>query len=133
MDKIKIEPAFVDDRGSIWDFLTDEEIHHVGYLISKKNSVRGKHYHKEQRQYTLVLSGKMKVVTKNLQDVDAKIEEMILNKMEMVMFTPYCYHSLEALEDTECLVLTSKGRKEQDYERDTIRVENIKNYKLTLF
>lgn len=129
MDKIKFKPAFVDERGSIWDFLTDENIHHVGFLISKKNSIRGKHYHKEQMQHTLVLKGKLKIVTKNLLDENAPIEELILNEMEMVLFPPYCYHSLEALEDSRCLVLTSKGRGGQDYERDTIRVNDIKNYK----
>ena len=62
MEIRKISPAFEDDRGSIWDFLTDETIHHVGFLITKKNSIRGKHFHKEQKQYTLVTKGKMKIV-----------------------------------------------------------------------
>ena len=124
MDKIKIEPAFTDERGSIWDFLTNVEVQHVGFLISKKNSIRGKHYHKEQEQYTLVLNGKMKIITKNLQSQDAKIEEMTLGRMEIVRFPPFCYHALEALEDSECLVLTSKGRAGQDYEKDTFRLKD---------
>ena len=37
MEIKKLSPAFVDERGSIWDFLTDDTIHHCGYLISKKN------------------------------------------------------------------------------------------------
>ena len=45
MDKIKLKPAFVDERGSIWDIVSDDTIHHSGYLISKKNSIRGKHFH----------------------------------------------------------------------------------------
>ena len=36
MTIIKLSAAFEDERGSIWDLLTDEEIHHVGFLISKK-------------------------------------------------------------------------------------------------
>lgn len=130
MNKTKIEAAFVDERGSIWDFLTDKEVHHVGFLISKKNSIRGKHYHKEQEQYTLVLNGKMKIITKNIQNKDSKVEETILEKMEMVKFPPFYYHALESLEDSECLVLTSKGRAGQDYEEDTIRVNDIENYEV---
>ena len=74
MEITKIEPAFEDERGSIWDFLTDETTHHIGFLVSKKGSIRGSHYHKEQKQYTLVTKGKIKVTIKNLQDVNSQIE-----------------------------------------------------------
>ncbi|MGI0021285.1 MAG: WxcM-like domain-containing protein [Nitrososphaeraceae archaeon] len=125
----KIEPAFVDERGSIWDFLTNDEIHHVGFLISRRGSIRGKHYHKEQRQYTLVLNGKIRIVTKNLLENNSKIERFELNKMEMVLFPPFCYHSIESIEDSECLILTSKSRENLDYEKDTVRVADIESFK----
>ena len=73
MEIRKISPAFEDDRGSIWDFLTDETVHHVGFLVSKKGAIRGKHFHKEQRQYTLVQKGKIKVTIKNLEDKNSII------------------------------------------------------------
>lgn len=126
----KIEPAFVDERGSIWDLLTDETIHHIGFLKSKKGSVRGKHYHKEQQQFTLVLSGKIKVVVRNLLEKNSKLETSELNKMEMVFFPPFHYHSIEALEDSECLVFTTKSRSGTGYEDDTFRVPNIESFKL---
>jgi dTDP-4-dehydrorhamnose 3,5-epimerase-like enzyme len=110
MEITKIEPAFEDERGSIWDFLTDENIHHIGFLISKKDSVRGSHYHKEQKQYTLVTKGKIKVTVKDLQDNDSKIETKELSVMEMVFFPSYYYHSIEAIEDAECLVLQKVGK-----------------------
>ena len=130
MDVTKLKPAFEDERGSIWDLLTDEEIHHVGFLISKKNSIRGKHYHKEQTQYTIVLNGTLKIITKNLLDSTSTIEEHILHEMDMIVFPPFCYHSLESSEDSKCMVLTSKGRGGEDYEKDTIRVNDIQNYVL---
>ena len=46
----------------------------------------------------------------------------------MMVFSPFCYHSLESIEDSKCIVLTSKGRGGQDYEKDTIRVDDIENY-----
>lgn len=128
---IRIEPAFVDGRGSIWDLLTNEQIDHVGMLISKKGSIRGKHYHKEQKQYTLVLNGKIRIVTKDISKKDSKIERLDLNEMEMVLFPPFCYHSLEALEDSKCLIFTSKSRDMNSYEEDTIRVDNIESFELT--
>ena len=131
MEKIKITPAFVDERGSIWDLLMNEQIDHVGMLISKKGSIRGKHYHKVQKQYTLVLKGKIRIVTKNVTKADSKIESLDINEMEMVLFPPFYYHSLEALEDSKCLIFTSKSRIGNSYEEDTIRIENIESFKLT--
>lgn len=130
MEITKIKPAFEDDRGSIWDFLTDETIHHIGFLISKKNAIRGKHYHKEQKQYTLVLNGKIKVTVKDLLNNESVIETKELGKMDMVFFPPYLYHSIEALEDSECLIFTSKSRKDSGYEDDTFRIQDINSFKL---
>jgi dTDP-4-dehydrorhamnose 3,5-epimerase-like enzyme len=130
VDIKKIEPAFEDERGSIWDFLTDETTHHIGFLISKKDSIRGSHYHKEQKQYTLVMKGKIKVTTKNLQNNNSEIEIKELTAMEMVLFPPYCYHSIEAIDDAECLIFTSKSRKGTGYEDDTFRVKDITSFKL---
>ena len=130
MDKIKLKPAFVDERGSIWDIVGDDIIHHSGYLISKKNSIRGKHFHKEQKQYTILLHGKMRILIKNLLNPDAKLEIIDLNEMEMILIPPFHYHSLEAIENSECLILTSKSRTNTGYENDTIRVNDIESFTL---
>ncbi len=130
MEIIKIKPAFTDERGNIWDFLTGEEINHIGFLESKKNSIRGKHFHKEQKQFTLVLNGHVKIIGKNLLDENSKIEEFELKKMEMVVFPPFYYHAIESIEDSECLIFTSKSRKDSGYEEDTIRIDDLKSFKL---
>jgi len=131
MEVKKIEPAFEDERGSIWDYLTDEDIHHIGFLKSKKGAVRGKHYHKEQKQYTLVTKGKIRVIGKNLLENNSQIEIQELNEMEMVFFPPHYYHSIEAIEnDAECLVFTSKSRKGTGYEEDTFRIQDINSFEL---
>jgi dTDP-4-dehydrorhamnose 3,5-epimerase-like enzyme len=126
----KIKPVFVDERGSIWDFLTGKVIHHIGFLVTKKGAVRGKHFHKEQKQYTLVTKGKMKIVVKELNNNDSKIQEFELKAYDMIMFPPYCYHSIEAIEDSECMVFTSKSRENDGYEEDTYRIENIDSFTL---
>ena len=126
----KITPVFEDERGSIWDYLTGQTIHHVGFLITKKGAIRGKHYHKEQKQYTLVTKGKMKIVVKDLKNKNSLIEELELGVNDMVLFPPYCYHSIQAIEDSECLVFTSKSREGENYEDDTYRVEDISSFTL---
>jgi len=127
MEIKKIEPAFEDERGSIWDLLTNDTIHHIGLLISKKGSIRGKHFHKEQKQYTLVLNGRVRISTKNLLEKNSELKSFELKKMNMVLFPPFHYHSIEALEDSTCLILTSKSRQGSDYEKDTIRIDDIHN------
>ena len=130
MEIIKLNPAFVDDRGSIWDLLSDDTIHHSGYLISKKNSIRGKHYHEEQKQYTLLLKGSMKLSIKNLKDPKSSLEVFVLGPFEMILIPPFYYHSLEALEDCECIIFTSKSRSNMGYEEDTFRIENIDSFSM---
>jgi len=126
----KIKPAFRDKRGAIYDFLTDGNIHHVGMVTIKKNYIRGKHFHKKQDQYTLVYKGKVRIVTKNLNKKNSKIESFLLKKMEMVLFPAFWYHSVEALEDSDCIVFTSKSRKGKGYEKDTFKINDIKSFTL---
>ena len=126
----KIKPVFSDERGSIYDVLTDENIHHVGYFTIKSGSIRGKHYHKEQKQYTWVHKGRIKVRTKNLLDKNAKIEELELGEMEMILFPTHCYHEIIGINDSECMVFTSKSRDGNLYEEDTFRVNNIESFNL---
>ena len=130
MEIEKIKPVFVDERGSIWDFLTGETIHHVGFLVTKKGAIRGKHFHKEQKQYTLVTKGKMKIIVKDLKNNDSVIQEFELEANDMIMFPPFHYHSIEAIVDSECLVFTSKSRKGEGYEDDTYRIDNINSFRL---
>jgi len=130
MEIKKIKPVFVDERGSIWDLLTDEVIQHVGFLVTRKGAIRGKHFHKEQKQYTLVTKGRMKIIVKDLKNNDSSIKEFELGVNDMIMFPPYHYHSIEALEDSECLVFTSKSRKDTGYEDDTYRIDNINLFRL---
>ena len=72
----------------------------------------------------------MKLVTKNLLDKNAEVVVTELNEMDIVLFPPFCYHALEATEDYECLIFTSKSREGTGYEEDTFRVQDIESFKL---
>ena len=130
MEITKITPVFTDDRGSLWDLLTNENIKHIGFLNSKKNSVRAKHFHKKEKQYTLVLKGKAKVIIKNLLNEKSPIETFELNEMEIILIPPYYYHSVESLTDSQILFFSTITRSEGGYENDTVKVENIESFKL---
>ena len=126
----KIKPVFSDNRGDIYDILADTSIQHVGFFTIKKNCVRGKHFHKEQKQYTWVKKGHVKVKVKNLLEKNSKIEEIELKEMDMILFPPYYYHEVTGISDSECLVLTSKTRQGNSYEEDTFRVSDIESFEL---
>ena len=128
MKIIKIKPAFKDKRGAIYDFLTGVNIQHAGMVTIKKNHIRAQHYHKKQNQYTLVYKGRVKIVTKNLLKKNSKVESFVLKKMEMVLFPACWYHSVQALEYSECVVFTSVNRLGKGYEKDTFKVADINSF-----
>lgn len=121
--KTKINPAFEDERGTIYDLLDKEDIHHIGMITSRKGSVRGNHYHKYARQITYILSGKMELTLKDMNDKNAKLQKMILGEGDVVDIPAMIAHSLEALEETTFLIFTDKQRADGGYEDDTYRVE----------
>ena len=130
MEIKKISPAFTDERGTITDLLTNVKVDHIGHIFSNSGAIRGRHFHKEQTQWTLVLKGKLKVIEKNLLKKDSEIFSAELEPMDIICTPPNTYHSHEALEDTEYLVFTTKGREGTAYEEDTIRVEDLDSFEL---
>ncbi len=120
---IKIKPIASDGRGYIADILNDESIKHVGIITCKAGSVRGKHYHKKQKQYTFVIKGKLKLVVKDLKAKTSKPKESIIKEMDIAEIPPYFYHSMEALDDSTILTLSSKSRSGNKFEDDTFRIK----------
>ncbi len=112
---------FEDDRGIIADIFYKESINHVAILSSKKNSVRGNHYHKATTQHTMIIRGVMQYWYKSLEQ-DAKVSSITLFEGDIISSPPNQVHALLALEDYECLVFTEGVRGGEDYEKDTFRV-----------
>lgn len=127
----KIKPAFSDDRGEIYDILADPSIQHIGLFTINKDSVRGKHFHKEEKQWIFVQKGQIKVKTKNLLEKNSKVEETELEEMDLIYFPPYCYHAIIGISDSECLVFTSKSREGNSYEEDNYKVSDIESFELS--
>lgn len=67
MKKISLKKNFVDSRGFIQDILYKKKINHITLIASKKNSVRGNHYHKKTIQYTYVIKGSVEYFFKSLK------------------------------------------------------------------
>ena len=127
----KIKPVFTDDRGDIYDILTDPNIQHVGMFTINKDSVRGEHFHKEEKQWIFVLRGKIKIKIKNLLEKNSAIEEIELKEMDLILLPPYYYHAIIGISYSECLQFASKSREGNSYEEDNYKVSDIKSFELS--
>ena len=64
MKKINIIVNFKDHRGEISDLIENEKINAVTLITLKKGAVRGNHLHKKTWQWNYIISGKMKLISK---------------------------------------------------------------------
>ena len=119
----KIKAEFEDARGLIFDLVDKENISHIGMITSKKESIRGNHYHKTAKQITYVLSRKIELTTKDISKKDSKSETIIMEEGDIVTIEPMMAHSIKALEETVFLIFTDKQRSDGGYEDDTHRID----------
>ena len=122
--KEKVEPAFEDERGKIYDLVDRESIRHIGLITFTKGAVRGSHYHKTAKQITYVVSGKIELRLKDAKDANQKKEQTILMEAgDMIAIPPMTIHSLKSIGEAAILVFTDKQRSDNGYENDTHRVK----------
>lgn len=120
MNVQKVPVAFSDARGEIIDVLKKGMVEYVTIIHSRKDAVRGNHYHKDTIQYLYVLSGKLRAVA---QMPGEKPAEAILEAGDLIVNTPLERHAFKAIEETSFLVLTRGPRGGEDYEKDTFRLD----------
>ena len=120
MKKERREIYYTDDRGYIQDILTDSRFEHATYIFTKKNTVRGNHYHKKTVQYVFILDGKLEY---HYLDKLNKHKKIILKKSDLVETPAFEKHAVKTLKDTHMIVLTRGPRGGSGYENDTFRLE----------
>ena len=106
---------FVDTRGKISNFELPEPINLIGYIESKKHTVRANHFHPIQEQKCLVIKGKFISVIKNLLDGEEALETGVVNAGEMVVTKPNVAHAMLFMEDTIFLNLVRGEREHKNY------------------
>lgn len=105
--------TFQDERGLIHDWFGPLDA--VTHITTVKGAVRGNHLHERTTQWTFVLKGKLLIAN--------GLTETKVGPLGMVKHNPGDPHAWMALEDTECLVFTRGPRSGENYESDTIRLE----------
>ena len=115
---------FRDNRGIIADVIYKNQINHIGYICSKKNSIRGNHYHKKTSQYNFVLDGVINYYSKTKKQ--KKIKIIKLKKGDLILTKPNEIHAFKTISSKSIFMVFTVGiRGGKDYEKDTYRVESI--------
>lgn len=120
MKKINIIVNFKDHRGEISDLIENEKINAVTLITLKKGAVRGNHLHKKTWQWNYIISGKMKLISKQK---NKKIKRMLLKPGDLAVTIPGESHALVGVQNCKCLVFTKGPRGGKNYENDTYRLK----------
>jgi quercetin dioxygenase-like cupin family protein len=113
--------AFIDGRGEIRDLLRDAELDSVTLIHTNRGGVRGNHYHRETSQWTYVISGRLRWVTQKPGE-EAQVD--VVGPGSFVLSPPDERHAMIAEEDTTMMVFTHGPRSGENYESDTIRLDD---------
>jgi nucleoside-diphosphate-sugar epimerase/2-polyprenyl-3-methyl-5-hydroxy-6-metoxy-1,4-benzoquinol methylase/dTDP-4-dehydrorhamnose 3,5-epimerase-like enzyme len=112
---IRGEKEFIDDRGKISNYELTEPINLIGYIESKKGTVRANHYHPIQEQKCLLVKGKYISVIKDLSIPNSPIETRIINEGDIAIIKPYVAHTMVFIEDSIFLNLVRGEREHENY------------------
>lgn len=123
-----VKSEFKDARGAITRIVdqTRFKLRTVLRITSKAGTIRSNHYHKKDHHYLYVESGKCEYFEKPVHKKNAKIEMAILKPGDLVLTKPNIIHAVRFLEDTILYAFTTEKRKQDSYEKDTIRVTIVK-------
>jgi len=120
MKKIDTPLNHSDHRGVIIDLVEAQNINAITYVSFTDGAIRANHYHKKTTQWNYVIKGSVKLVTQFENEV---INEMILNKGDLVATVPMEKHALVGIGEAEILVFTEGPRAGGEYESDTFRLD----------
>src|SRR3989344_4848568 len=119
-----IKPEIIEERGEMTRILdTDDSIHSILYITSRAGTTRSNHYHKHDKHYCYILSGKADWYEKPVEG--GEIEKVTLQAGDMVETPPMTIHTVKFLEDTVFLTFSTQPRNQEHYEDDTVRVKLI--------
>ena len=103
--KYQLNPILSDERGLFFEVLNKINISHVIVTTFKKNAVRGNQYRKNMDQYFFLTSGKLKLITKNPNDIDDE-RQMDMIQGTMVFIPKGIAFVTKAVEDSILLELS---------------------------
>ncbi len=106
---------FIDERGKISNYDLPEPINMIGYIESKKGTMRANHFHPVQEQKCLLIKGQFISIYKDLLDEKSIKITHIVNEGDMIVTQPNVAHTMVFTEDTIFLNLVRGEREHENY------------------
>lgn len=106
---------FIDDRGKISNFDLPEPINMIGYIESKKGTMRANHFHPVQEQKCLIIKGQFISIYKDLLDEKSVKVTHVVNEGDMIVTQPNVAHTMVFTKDTIFLNLVRGEREHENY------------------
>jgi nucleoside-diphosphate-sugar epimerase/dTDP-4-dehydrorhamnose 3,5-epimerase-like enzyme/SAM-dependent methyltransferase len=106
---------FIDERGKISNYDLPEPINMIGYIESKKGTMRANHYHPVQEQKCLIIKGQFISIYKDLVDGKSTKVTHVVNEGDMIVTQPNVAHTMVFTKDTIFLNLVRGEREHENY------------------
>ncbi len=106
---------FVDSRGKISNYKLPEPINLIGYIESKKETVRANHFHPIQEQKCLLIKGQFISIYKDLINDSSLRITHVVNEGDLIVTKPNVAHSMVFTKDSIFLNLVRGEREHKNY------------------
>lgn len=123
---VKGAKNFEDERGKISNYELPEKVNWIGLITSKKGVIRANHYHPEQEQKVILISGKYESVYKDLAKPDSPIKHHTIYEGDLVITPPNVAHTMIFLEDSIIVNLVNGDREHEKFGQHTIPFELVR-------
>ena len=106
---------FIDKRGKISNYELPEPVNLIGYIESKKGTVRANHFHPIQEQKCLLIKGQFISIYKNLINEKSHKITHIVNEGDLIVTKPNVAHAMVFTKDSIFLNLVRGEREHKNY------------------
>jgi len=105
--KLETDFEHIDGRGLICQILSIPNSQ-VNYLFTKKGAKRGNHYHKRNREFFYVISGKVQISAFYVKNPE-QTELLTFSTGNLFVVEPYVMHDFTFIDDTQMVVIYDIG------------------------
>lgn len=109
IDIIKAYQINTDIRGTFTGVVNFGQWAEINYLQTNAGYMRGNHYHKALREFIFILQGSVQVDFIDMKNSEKSKETFHLESGEGVEITPYVFHTLRYLTNTEQISLLDRS------------------------
>ena len=111
----KGQNEFIDTRGKISNYELPEPINLIGYIESKKGTVRANHFHPVQEQKCLLVKGQFISLYKDLINKNSEVVTHVVNEGDLIVTKPNVAHAMVFTKDSIFLNLVRGEREHKNY------------------